>query len=293
MTMSGSEPMAMSGSEPMAMSGSERVVLAVMVLAVGLLAAPGTRAGQVAPAAPQAVTFLTTDSVRIVGRWYPGPPHASAVVLAPRRRGVEEALAEVAAGFQARGFSALTFALRDSAIADATKDPLRWVVLSSRWYDDAAAALLYARGRTDSTSYVFAWGQGLGAALALGGAVRDPKACDGIAVEQLIRFTEEAMRENGTAVIADAEALQHRMLQGADEPFSAATRLFAPAYAILTGVPAGEGGDATFEVLRRHRGRTDRWRRPWITTAGRTPSPADVDTLAAWYRQWTQFPRQP
>lgn len=273
-------------------------LVATSALVAFLAFTPGTartasRPASGGPEAPVGVTFLTNDSVTIGGTWFSGGKGASAVVLAPRSRGDDAALAGVAKEFQRRGFSALTFVLRDPPAADPQKDSLRWVVLASRWAHDAAAAMRYARAQTDSTSYVFAWGQGLGANLALIGASHAPEACDGIAVEQLLRTTEEVMRENGTQVIADAQEMQMRLLRPGDEPLSAATRLTLPAYAILTAAPAGAGGDPTFEVLRRHRGRTDRWRRPWITAANVTPTPGDVDTLAAWYRTWTATPRIP
>src|SRR5262249_14967346 len=157
--------------------------------------------------------------VRIEGRWYAGPNGAPAVVLAPRGRGSDDSLAAVALEFQRRGFSALTFRLRDSIVANRERDSLRWVVLSSKWYGDGAAAFGYAREYRDSSSYVFGWGQGLGAAVILAGASRAPKRCDGLLLERLMSYVEDVMRENGTSVIPDAEDRQRRALRPADEPF--------------------------------------------------------------------------
>jgi hypothetical protein len=81
------------------------------------------------------------------------------------------------------------------------------------------------------------------------------------------------------------------MLQPRDEPLSAAARLTLPVYAVLTGANAGTSEDITQEVLRRNRGRTDRWRRPWITEMGRAPGTSDVDTLAVWFNNLSRIPR--
>lgn len=244
-----------------------------------------------APVPPAEVQFLTGDSARIAGRWYAGVARASTVVLPPRRRGVDTELFGVAAEFQRRGFNVLTFSLRDSAYADPLRDSLRYVVLASRWVDDAVAALRAARARTDSTARVFAWGQGLAAALSVSAAAREITVCDALAAENLFRFADDVMRENGTAVIADAQIMQRRMLMPRDEPFSASARLALPIYAVLTGPKAGTPDDTTLEVLRRNRGRTDRWLRPWLDSSGATPSPADVDSLADWFQRWAAMPR--
>lgn len=267
--------------------------LALLAAAPAATAAPGRPAAARlrAPAAPLAVTILTADSVRISGRWYPGPPRSSTIVLPPRRRGADDELSGVATEFQRRGFNALTFTLRDPAFSDPSRDSLRYMVMVSHWVDDAVAALREAAARTDSTARVFAWGQGLGGALAVSAAGRPGSRCDGLAVERVFRLSEEVLRDNGTAVIADVSSQQHRLLIGRDEPYSAASRMSLPVLAVLTGPAAGTDEDTTLAVMHRNRGRVDRWMRPWLSGSVAVPTPAEVDTLAAWFRRWVSVPR--
>jgi len=59
--------------------------------------------------------------------------------------------------------------------------------------------------------------------------------------------------------------------------------------AILDGPQTGPD-DAVFQTFRRNRGHTDRWLRPGVVPPAPIPSPAEVDTLATWFRRWESFP---
>ena len=75
------------------------------------------------PAPPQPIRFFTADSVALDGLWYPAGTRAPVLVLAPRRRGVDDELRATATEFQKRGFQALTFQLRDPAPPSRERDP--------------------------------------------------------------------------------------------------------------------------------------------------------------------------
>ena len=241
------------------------------------------------PAPPQPIRFFTADSVALDGLWYAAGSRAPVVVLAPRRRGVDEEVRATAAEFQKRGFHALTFQLRDPAPASRERDSLRYAVFVSHWVDDMVAALRAARAHGDSTSHLYAWGQGLGGSITISAVARSSGLCDALAAEDVIPSVDRVMRERGTAVIPDAVSLQWRVMQGSDEPFSAAARLNLPVFAILDG-PQAQPADPVFQTFRRNRGRTDRWLRPGVGSPPPIPSPAEVDTLAEWFRRWESFP---
>lgn len=241
------------------------------------------------PAPPQPIRFFTADSVALDGLWYAAGTRAPIVVLAPRRRGVDDDVRATAAEFQKRGFHALTFQLRDPAPVSRERDSLHYAVFVSHWVDDMVAALRAARARGDSASHLYAWGQGLGGSITISAAARSIGLCDALAAEDVLPSVDRAMRERGTAVIPDAVNLQWRVMQGADEPFSAAARLNLPVFAILDG-PQTQPADPVFQTFRRNRGRTDRWLRPGVGSPPPIPSPAEVDTLAEWFRRWESIP---
>lgn len=284
------------GRRPMLAAG-----LVAAVWLAGVLAAAGEAPAASAPppakgaapasfAPPVRVLFPSADSVMLSGEWFASPSKGPSIVLAPRRRGADPDLRQVAAEFQRRGLSVLVFALRDSQPANRETDSLRFAVLTSRWVDDMVGALRTARGRGEGTGHVFAWGQGMGAALAISAAARETGLCDAVAAEDLFPTSDYAMRRNGTAVIPDAVKEQLRVLRGNDEPFSAAARLNLPVYAILNGSGAGRPDDVIQQAFRRNRGRTERWLRPGVESPAPLPGPAQVDTLGKWFKRWVAFP---
>ena len=269
------------------------LLVAVPAMAAIAAASPARHPPPAPPALPAAIQFVTADSVKLAGVWFAGPAKSASIVIAPRRRGREADLLETAAEFQRRGFGALVFSLRDSLPADRERDSLRYVVLASHWVDDMVAALKAVRARVDSTRHVFAWGQGLGGALAIGAAAREIGLCDAVAAEDVFPTADYVMRNNGMAVIPEAVRAQFRALSGGDEPFSAASRLRIPVFGILVGHDAGGPGDAALAALQRTRGPLERWLRPGVVSPAPPPGPAQIDTLANWFRRWTAYPRQP
>lgn len=253
-------------------------------------AGPAGAATAAAPPAPVPVEFPASDSVTLHGRWYPVKAKAPSLVLAPRHRGADPELEAVAAEFQKRGFATLVFELRDPAVASREADSLRYVVFAGDWVNDMVGALRFARGHEPGTGHVFAWGSGLGAALAVAATARGHGLCDALAAEDLFPTIDYEMRRNGTAVIPDAVESQRRHTNWLDEPFSAASRLNLPVYAVLVGPGAGTPGDPVQTALRRNRGRTDRWLRPGVGSPAPLPGPAQVDTLGTWFRRWVAFP---
>jgi len=265
---------------------------AAVLTTLGLLALarPVPAAPAAGAAAPVPVRFETADSVSLAGEWFPAAGRAPALVLAPRRRGPDPELRALATEFQRRGFGTLVFTLRDSAWTRREPDPLRYAVMTSRWVDDMVAALKAGRAHPGGTGHVFAWGQGLGAGLAVSAIARESALCDGVAVEDFFPSADHLMRRNGTAVIPDAVSAQTKLLRRSDEPHSAMTRLELPVFAILIGPGAGQPGDPVDRTLRLNRGRTDRWLRPGVTPPPPTPGPAQIDSISAWFKRWTAFP---
>ena len=274
-----------------------RPVAARSALAAGLLVTlccPGracaATSAVVPPPAPVPLRFPAADSVMLSGEWFASAAKGPSLVLAPRRRGADADLRDTAREFQRRGFSVLVFALRDSQPANRETDSLRFAVMTSRWVDDMVGALRAARARHEGTGHVFAWGQGLGAALSIAAAAREHGLCDAVAGEDLFPTTNYAMRRNGTAVIPDAVKSQFNLLRGNDEPFSAAARLNLPVYAILVGPGAGRPDDPVQQAFRRNRGRTERWLRPGAASPVPLPGAPQMDTLVVWLKRWVAYP---
>jgi alpha-beta hydrolase superfamily lysophospholipase len=243
-----------------------------------------------APAGGVAIRFPAAEGVVLQGEWFAGPPRSPSVVLAPRRRGVEPELRDVALEFQRRGFGALTFSLRDPAPESRESDSLRYAVLLSRWVEDMVGALRAVRLQADSTLPIYAWGQGLGGALVIAASTRAEGLCDAVAVEDVFPSVEIAMRLRGTLAFPEAIALERRLLSMRDDPQSAATRMRVPLFAILVGSGAGGPDDLAQRTLRQGSSRTDRWLRPGIESPAPAPGAAQVDTLARWFRQWGKAP---
>jgi pimeloyl-ACP methyl ester carboxylesterase len=236
------------------------------------------------------VSFQAADSVAVRGWWLPGPAKAPVVVVAARGSGTMADMLPAAQQLLARGFSVLTFDYRGFGPGGsaAAADSLRYILLDSKWVGEMLGALRYARTR--GGGHVFAWGQDLGSAVALAAAARERASCDAVAVEGLFRTTQDAIRANGTSVLHDVEVRHRRLVDGRDEPFSAAARLRCPLFAVLAGKDEVTPVDATRVVLRRVAGRADVWDLPGAGHAGAEDTPGYFDRLARGFKQWTIYP---
>jgi pimeloyl-ACP methyl ester carboxylesterase len=236
------------------------------------------------------VTFAATDSVPVAGWWFAGAKDAPVVVVASRGAGTMANVLPVVKEFHARGFHVLTFDYRGFGPSGsaAARDSLRYIVFSSRWVDDMAGALRYARQR--GGRHVFAWGQDLGSAVALAGAARDARYCDAVAVEGLFRTSQEYLLANGTSVVEDIMARHRRIVTGGDEPFSAAAKLRVPLFAILAAKDDVTPPAGTKAIVIRDRVRVDTWLIPNAGHAGAEQTPGYFDRLVTWFKQWTALP---
>jgi pimeloyl-ACP methyl ester carboxylesterase len=272
----------------------------VPVLLVALLAA--AKAFAVTPAfehastpkslglAFEAVTFPAADSAKVSGWWFAPAKGQPVVVLAGRGSGTMADLLSRVKEFQQRGWGVLTFDYRGFGPGSQPGDTLRAVVFGSMWVDDMVGALQYARVRAGAARHVFAWGQDLGAPVALAAVARDRKLCTALAVEGLFRTSQDALRANGSSTVFEV-VRQHRwMVRGEDEPISAATRVQVPMLVVLAGKDEMTPPAVTREVASRNRFRVEYWSLPAAghTDADRTPG--YTKKLAEWFQQWAVQP---
>jgi pimeloyl-ACP methyl ester carboxylesterase len=273
-----------------------------LVVAVGPMLCVGTPARAVEPGLKHSMTpaslgltaedisFPAADSAAVTGWWLPGAAQAPVVVIAARGSGTMADMLPAAQEFLARGFAVLTFEYRGFGPAGsaATVDSLRYILLNSQWVSDMVGALRYARTR--GGGHVFAWGQDLGSAVALAAAARERAGCDAVAVEGVFRTTQEALLANGTSVLHDLEVRHRRLVDGRDEPLSAASQLRCPLFVVLAGKDEVTPVAETRTVLGRVRGRADAWDLPGAAHAGAEATPGYFDRLAKWFKQWTVYP---
>ena len=277
-----------------------RRLAAALAAAFALAAAP---AGAVQPStkharlpeslglAYESIRFAAAgDSLPIAGWWFAGPEGGPVMVLAPRGRGTMADLLPAVREFQARGFAVLSFDYRDFGPQGAgAQDSLRFVVFASRWVDDMAGALRYARTRAGGAR-VFAWGQDLGSATAVAAAARDRRLCDALAVEGLFRTSQELLRFNGSSVVPGLPELHQQLVDGADEPLSACARLQVPLFVVLAGKDEVTPPAITQEVARRNPIRMDLWKIPDAGHDGAEKTPGYFDNLARWFKRWVALP---
>ena len=166
-------------------------------------------------------------------------------------------------------------------------DSLRYILLNSQWVGDMLGALRYARAR--GGAHVFAWGQDLGSAVALAAANRERASCDAVAVEGLFRTTQEALLANGTSVLHELEIRHRRLVEGRDEPISAASRLRAR-FVVVAGRDKVTPPAATRTVEGRVPGHAEVWSCP---TAGHEGAEGNRAAGAAgeMVRRWTVLRR--
>jgi alpha-beta hydrolase superfamily lysophospholipase len=269
-----------------------RLAPPAMALALALLACS---AGAVVPSRKYAaeprstglvfenVTFPSmADSVPIAGWWFPSAEPAPAVVLCPRGRGNMADLLPAGREFARRGFAVLLFDPRDFGPAGAgDADTLRDLVFATRWVDDTEAALRYARSRANGQP-VFAWGQDLGASLALVASARAPGRADGIVVEGVFRTTTDQLGYLGLSADAELQRHQRAVTQPRDEPFSAASRLQSPALVVVAGKDDVTPAATTRSVFQRARTAVAWWELPAAKHDGAETTPGYFDRVAQW-----------
>ncbi len=236
------------------------------------------------------VSFLTADSVRVPGWWFQGPKDAPVVVIADRGAGTMADMLPVAKEFQARGFHVLTFDFRGfgPGSGPGAADTLKYVVFDSQWVEDMVAAFRYARAR--GGRHVFGFAQDADSAGALAAAARERTVCDGVAIEGVFRTSQDFLAQNGTANIPGVTEQNRRLVEFADEPFSAVGRLMVPMLALLAGKDDVTPPDITRKVAARALVRGDVWSLPEAGHAGAELTPGYFDRVTRWYRQWLAYP---
>ncbi len=225
------------------------------------------------------------DSVPLHGWWFPGADTSLVLVVVPGETGnMADKLASVRE-WVARGFTVMTFDLRDSGPASTGDvDSLHDVVYASRWVNDTEGALGFARSRAGGRGVV-AWGQDMGGVLAFAAAARRRDNADAIAVEGLFRTSQEQLLWLGTSQ-DPAVVLRHRiMVAPADEPISLATRLRTPVFAVIAGKDEVTPPDVTQQVLARAPTARETWLLPAAGHAHLEATPGYYDRVAAGLRR--------
>ena len=224
------------------------------------------------------------DSVPVQGWWFPAAAPAPVVVLFVRGRGNMADLLPSVPEFARRGFAVLTFDPRDFGPGGAgDTDSLRDVIFASRWVDDGTAAIGFARTRAAGQP-VFAWGQDLGASLAVAVAGRQRGMLDGIAIEGVFRTTYDQL---GWLGLSQDPTLIHRhrvLVEQRDEPFSAASRARVPIFAVLAGKDEVTPPKTTELVLVANGTTVTRWSLPAAVHEGIERAPDYYDRISEWFR---------
>jgi hypothetical protein len=232
------------------------------------------------------VSFRSTrDSVGLHGWWFEGPPASPVLVMCPRGRGTMADLIPSVVEFARRGFTVMTFDLRDfGPDGPGPADSLRDLVYASRWVSDAEGALRFARTNAPGRR-VFAWGQDLGSPVAAAACSRQLGNADGVAIEGTFQTSQEQIYWNGTSQNPGV-AKHHRLLvEGADEPRTAIGNLKIPLFVVLALRDSITPADKTSDAVSMSLGRVERWRIPDAGHEGVEKTPGYYDRLAAWYKR--------
>ena len=233
----------------------------------------------------ESVSFPSVrDSVPISAWWFPAATPGPVLVLFPRGRGNMADLLPSVAEFARRGLAVLTFDPRDFGPAGAgDADTLHDVIFASRWVDDSEAAVHYARTRSAGQA-VFAWGQDLGAALAVSVAGRERGTLDGLAIEGVFRTTQDQL---GWLGLSQDPSLVRRhliLVDQRDEPFSAAGRAYAPMFVVVAGKDEVTPPETTDQVTSANRVSPTVWSLPTATHDGLERTPGYYDRVTQWIR---------
>ena len=224
------------------------------------------------------------DSVKLTGWWFDGPEKSPVVVLCPRGKGNMADLLPSVREFAQRGFTVMTFDLRDFGPTSAS-DPetLKTLIFASRWVEDTRGALSYARARAPGR-FVFAWGQDLGGPLALAVGAHDKSGVDAIAVEGLFRTVQEQLRFNGTSQIPEVPRRHRMLVDGSDEPISTVPMLRMPLFVVIAAKDDVTPPAVTRDVVRQSLSLIERWTLPSAGHDGAELSPGYFDRVAGWFK---------
>jgi pimeloyl-ACP methyl ester carboxylesterase len=231
-----------------------------------------------------AVSFASSrDHADLSGWWFEGKADGAVLVLFDREQGSMGDLLPAVREFVARGFTVMTFDYRDWGPAGpGAVDSLVQLAYASRWVNDAEGALHFARKKAGSRP-VFAWGQGLGGAIAVAAAARARTNVDAVACEGLFRTLPELLRSSGLAQVPGAPERHRSLVETSDEPLTAVPNLLVPLHVVLAGKDDVWPSPATQEVVRRSLSRIDRWVLPDAGHTGAEQTPGYYDRLSAWY----------
>lgn len=225
------------------------------------------------------------DGAQLTGWWFEGQPGRPVIVMFDRDTGSMGDLLPVAKGFVERGFTVMTFDYRDFGPAGpGPADSLVQLVYASRWVNDGEGALRFARKQAGTRS-LFAWGQGLGGAVAFAAAARDRTNADGVSCESLFRTLAELLRASGLAQLPEVVSRHRFLVETGDEPLSAAPGMLVPLHITL-----GKKDDVwpnawTLDVARLCLSRIDRWIVPEGGHRGLERTAGYHDRLAAWFQR--------
>ncbi len=231
-----------------------------------------------------ALSFQSSrDGADLNGWWFEGRPESPILVLFDRETGSMGDLLPVVGEFVARGFSVMTFDYRDFGPAGpGAVDSLLQLAYASRWVNDAEGALRFARQRAGDRP-VFAWGQGLGGAVAVAVAARDRTNADAVACEGLFRTLPELLRSSGLAQVPGAPERHRFLVETSDEPITAVAWLLVPLHVALAGKDDVWPSAVTQEVVRRSLSRIDRWTVPNGRHTDLEQTPGYYDRLSGWF----------
>ncbi len=225
------------------------------------------------------------DRAPLTGWWFEGRPDQPVVVLFDRERGSMGDLLPVVAEFHARGLGVMTFDYRDFGPAGpGPVDSLLHLVFASRWVNDGEGALRHARARAKGRP-VFAWGQGLGGAIAVAAAARDRTNADAVACEALFRTLPELLRSSGLAQVPGAVQRHRFLVETSDEPLTAVGALLVPLHVTIGLKDDVWPAATTQEVVRRSLSRIDRWLVPEGGHTGLERTTGYHDRLGAWFQR--------
>lgn len=225
------------------------------------------------------------DSVKLRGWWFEAGAKSNAVVLLPRSDGTMADLLPSVREFVMRGFSVMTFDLREFGPGGpGTQDSLTNVIFASRWVDDAQGAFAFAREKAPGR-FVFGWGQDLGSPLVVAVGARDHRLIDALACEGLFRTVQEQLLWNGTAQVPEVMKRHRILVDPQDEPMSSVPRLYVPMLVVLSLKDEVTPPAVTRTVAHHSLTRIDRYELPAAGHVGAELQPGYFDHVAAWFKQ--------